>query len=76
MVTMPNRFDFIFTPKHGSWLNLIESFFGKLARTVLRGMRVASKEELHRRVEQHLADLNQSPVVFRWRYKMDDLSVA
>ena len=30
------RFDFTFTPKHGSWLNLIEGFFSKFARSVLR----------------------------------------
>ncbi|MFC1851223.1 IS630 family transposase [candidate division CSSED10-310 bacterium] len=32
----PNRFDFIFTPKHGSWLNLIETFYSKMARSFLR----------------------------------------
>jgi transposase len=26
------RFELVFTPKHGSWLNLIERFFSKLAR--------------------------------------------
>ena len=36
------RFEFMFTPKHG--LNLVESFFSKAARTLLRG--VTSKEEL------------------------------
>src|SRR5215211_6151580 len=30
------RFEFTFTPKHGSWLNLVEGFFSKLARSVLR----------------------------------------
>ena len=40
------RFEFIFTPKHGSWLNLVEGFFSKLARSVLRHIRVASKGEL------------------------------
>src|SRR5262245_35419308 len=39
------RFEFTFTPKHGSWLNLIEGFFSKLARSVLRHIRVASKQE-------------------------------
>ncbi len=29
--TVPNRFEFVFTPKHGSWLNLIEAFFSKMA---------------------------------------------
>src|SRR6201993_4211747 len=36
------RFEFTFTPKHGSWLNLVEGFFSKLARSVLRHIRVSS----------------------------------
>lgn len=76
LATRPGRFDFIFTPKHGSWLNLIESFFGKMARTMLRGIRVASKEELKRRIELFFEELNRDPVTFRWRYKLDELSVA
>jgi transposase len=44
------RFDFTFTPKHGSWLNLIEGFFSKFARSVLRHIRVASKQELKQRM--------------------------
>src|SRR5580658_6607780 len=38
-----HRFEFTFTPKHGSWLNLVEGFFSKLARSVLRHLRVTSK---------------------------------
>jgi transposase len=60
--TKPNRFEFIFTPKHASWLNLIETFFGKLARTMLRGIRVKSKEELKDRMMNHIEYLNESPV--------------
>lgn len=74
--TRPNRFEFIFTPTHGSWLNLIETFFSKLARSILRGIRVESKEELKRRIELALHELNESPVVFRWKYKLDEVSVA
>jgi transposase len=44
------RFTFVFTPKHGSWLNLVEGFFSKLARSVLRHIRVASKKELKERI--------------------------
>jgi len=36
------RFEFVFTPKHGSWLNLIEGFFSKLTRSVLRQMLATS----------------------------------
>ena len=68
LAAVPNRFDFVFTPKHGSWLNLIESFFGKMARTLLRGIRVSSKEELKDRIRRWLDEINQMPVVFRWKY--------
>ena len=61
----------MFTPKHGSWLNLIESFFGKMARTMLRGIRVASTAELKRRIDLFFEELNADPVIFRWRYKLD-----
>jgi len=74
--TRPNRFEFVFTPKHGSWLNLVESFFGKMARTLLRAIRVKSKDELRERILQYLDEVNEAPVVYRWRYKMDELSVA
>ena len=73
---VPNRFEFVFTPTHGSWLNLVESFFGKLARTLLRGIRVDSMDELKERILQHLDWLNADPVVFKWGYRMDDLEAA
>jgi transposase len=76
LATVPNRFEFIFTPTHGSWLNLIESFFGKMARTLLRGIRVKSKAELKTRIEMYLREVNQEPVVFRWKYKLETLSVV
>jgi len=71
--SVPNRFEFIFTPKHGSWLNLVESFFGKLARTLLRGIRVRSKAELKARIELYLKEVNEEPVVFKWKYKLETL---
>src|SRR5580704_10099832 len=73
LASVPNRFEFIFTPKHGSWLNLIESFFGKLARTLLRGIRVSSKAELKARIELYLKEVNEEPVVFKWKYKLATL---
>jgi transposase len=74
--TVPNRFELIFTPKHGSWLNIIESFFGKLAKVLLRGIRVQSKEELKRRIELYLQEVNQGPVVYRWKYQPEKSSIA
>jgi len=66
----PGRFTFVFTPKHGSWLNLVEGFFSKMARSMLRHIRVASKAELKARILAYLDDLNRHPVVHTWTYKI------
>lgn len=71
----PGRFEFVFTPKHGSWLNLVEMFFSKMAGAFLRHIRVKSKDELKRRIEQYLAEVNADPVVFKWEYKLDEVNV-
>lgn len=65
------RFEFTFTPKHCSWLNLVEGFFSKLARSVLRHIRVASKHELKERIMAAMDDINHHPVVHTWSYKLD-----
>jgi transposase len=69
--TIPDRFEFIFTPKHGSWLNIIEVFFAKMTKQVLRHIRVKSKEELRERIEQYLLEVNANPVPFRWKHGLD-----
>src|SRR3984885_11636290 len=66
-----HRFEFTFTPKHGSWLNLVEGFFSKLARSVLRHIRVASKQELKDRLLAAVDYFNGDPVVHTWTYKLD-----
>ena len=76
LATVPNRFAFTFTPKPGSWLNLIESFFSKMSRQMLRGIRVTGKTELKDRILQYLQEINTMPVVFRWKYKLDTVTPA
>ena len=65
------RFEFTFTPKHGSWLNLVEGFFSKLARSILRHIRVASKQEFEDRLMAAVDYFNDDPVVHTWNYKLD-----
>ena len=74
LATRPNRFEFILTPTHGSWLNLIEAFFAKMAKTILRGIRVSSKAELKSRLQQYLREINEAPVVFRWKYGIEPVA--
>ena len=71
LATRPaGRFAFTFTPKHGSWLNLIEGFFSKFARSVLRHIRVTSKHELKERIMAGIKDINRHPVIHTWSYKL------
>ncbi|PKN59724.1 MAG: IS630 family transposase [Deltaproteobacteria bacterium HGW-Deltaproteobacteria-11] len=67
LASRPNRFIYVHTPKHGSWLNLIETVFGKMARTFLKSIRVQSREELEQRILQGVREMNSAPVVFRWK---------
>jgi hypothetical protein len=67
LATRPNRFHYVHTPKHGSWLNLVETLFGKMAHTFLRQIRVKSKAELKQRILLGIQEINAAPVVHRWK---------
>jgi len=71
--TPEGRFEFVFTPKHGSWLNMIESFFSKMTKQMLRGIRVKTKQELIDRIYLYFQEVNHEPVVYHWKYRMDEL---
>jgi transposase len=66
LATRPGRFEYVHTPKHGSWLNLIECAFSKMARTFLRHIRVDSIDELKVRILKGVDEFNDTPVVFHW----------
>ena len=74
LATVPGRFEFVFTPKHGSWLNLVEGFFSKLTRQSLKGIRVKSVEELTQRIYKYFDEVNADPVVYHWKYKLDEIN--
>lgn len=76
LATIPERFEFVFTPKHGSWLNMVEGFFSKMTRQMLRGIRVKTKDELVSRIYQYFSEINEEPVVFHWKYNLDDIDVS
>jgi transposase len=71
----PNRFDFVFTPKHASWLNIVEVLFSKMTRSFLRSLRVKSKQELVERLYLYFKEINESPVIFRWKYRLDEVLI-
>ena len=76
LASVPGRFEFVFTPKHGSWLNMVECFFSKMTKQMLRGIRVKTKEELVERIYKYFDEVNEEPVVFHWKYNLDDIDVS
>ena len=73
LATVPGRFEFVFTPKQGSWLNLVEGFFSKMTRQMLKGIRVKTKDELVERIYKYFEEANEEPVVYHWKYKLNEI---
>jgi len=73
--TVPGRFEFVFTPTHGSWLNMAEGFFSKMTKQMLNGIRVASKDELEDRIYKYFDEINEVPVPYQWSYSLDDIDL-
>ena len=76
LATVPGRFEFVFAPKHASWLNMVESFFSKMTHQMLRGICVKSKDELTDRIYKYFAEINEEPIVLHWKYNLDGIDVS
>ena len=74
LATRPGRFQYVHTPVHASWLNLVEVAFSKMSRTFLRHIRVDSLDDLRRRIRQGIDEMNQVPVPFRWKSFGDNMA--
>jgi hypothetical protein len=55
---------------------MVEGFFSKMTRQMLKGIRVKSKEELINRIYNYFAEINEEPIVFHWKYNLDDIDVS
>lgn len=73
--TVPGRFEFVFTPTHDSWINMVEGFFSKMTKQMLNGIRVASKDELEDRIYKYFNVINEVPVPYHWSYSLDDIDL-
>jgi hypothetical protein len=64
-----HRIRFVYTPKHCSWMNQIEIWFGVLARKLLRRASFASIEDLSARVRKFIDYFNETLAKpFRWTF--------
>ena len=67
LATVLGRLEFVSAPKHGSRPDLVEGLFSRMARQMLRGIRVSSKGEPEERILRYLGEADAEPVVYRWR---------
>ena len=70
-----DRFVFVFPPTYTSWLNMIESFFSKMTKQMLKSIRVKSKDELSERIYRYFDEINANPIIYPWTYKMDEIDL-
>ena len=64
-----HRIQFLYTPKHTSWLNQIELWFSILVRRVLKRGNFASTDALRERILAFITYFNQTARPFKWTYK-------
>jgi putative transposase len=43
-----------------------------MVRSLLRGIRVESITELRERISQYMDQINEKPVIFKWKYKIEE----
>jgi transposase len=68
------RFEFHYTPKHGSWLNMAEIEFSVLARQCLN-RRIPTMEDLTREIQAWYTQRNQLSASIDWRFTTDDARI-
>jgi hypothetical protein len=69
-----NRFEFHYTPKHGSWLNMAEIELGVLTRQCLT-RRIPNKAALEREVKAWQNERNEKVVKVDWRFSTADARI-
>ena len=71
---LTNRFEFHFTPKHGSWLNMAEIELGVIIRQCL-SRRIADKKTLETEVNAWQNERNAKVSNVDWRFKTADARI-
>ena len=71
---LSRRIEFVYTPVHGSWLNMVEIELSVLVRQCLK-RRLADIETLQREVEAWSAERNRLGASVDWRFTTEDARV-
>jgi hypothetical protein len=70
------RFEFHYTPKGASWLNMIEIEFSALSRQCLSGRRIATKEILEQQLNAIVEERNDKQIKIRWQFSIQKARVT
>ena len=69
------RIHFVYTPKHGSWLNVAENELSAMTRQCLKNRRIEKIEILRREIKAWARDINQTQRGVDWQMKVDDARI-
>jgi hypothetical protein len=72
---LSRRFEFHYTPKHGSWLDMAEIELSSLARQCLGKRRIESLEDLNSELEKWHCDRNSRQKGVDWQFTTDDARI-
>lgn len=70
-----HRIRFVYTPKHSSWMNQIEIWFGILNRKLLKRKSYLSVEQLTASIRRFIEQYNLTAHPFKWTYAGIPLTV-
>ena len=69
-----NKLEFVYTPKHGSWLNMAECEFSVLSRQCL-ARRLPDSESVANEITAWTKDRNQNTASVDWRFSTEDARI-
>ena len=70
------RFVAHYTPKHASWVNMVELFFSIITRKVLKRGNFSSRDDLVSKLMRYIVAYNETAKPFAWTYTGQPLKVA
>lgn len=70
------RFVVHYTPKHASWVNMVELFFSIITRRVLKRGNFRSRDDLVSKLMRFIISYNENAKPFAWTYSGQPLKVA
>ena len=70
-----NRIDFVYTPKHGSWLNISECELSAMSRQCVSGRRIGYLTELQNEIDAWATLTNIKQRSVDWQFTIDDARI-